>query len=65
MIENGSNSSAAETMPSSQGCRARFAMAESLPSYFHLVWMNSCILRAGESDTINAYVGCDLFHAPV
>jgi hypothetical protein len=34
MIENGNNSSAAEKMPSSQGCRASFAMA----GVYHPVW---------------------------
>jgi hypothetical protein len=44
MIENGNNSSPAEKMPSSQGCRTSFAMA----GVYHPVWdelLPSCMTQ--------------------
>ena len=67
IIENGSRSRAAEKMPSSQGCRASLAMAESLPPLpFDLLRYDPpAITRDGKRDTIDDYAGCYLFHAPL
>ena len=59
------DTSAAEKMPRSQGCRASLAMAESLPPLpYHLLWCEPLVLtRDAKRDTIDDYAGCYLFHA--